>query len=86
MTAGKPWADRYRLLRFGRGGFADKSDPAASRLSCAGSSAGKKEAYPRLGQVPRSPGCAIPVFPLILTFRCSGPSASFPCPSSGGSR
>ena len=79
-AAGKPWADRYRLLRFGRGGFAETAMRAGVPIVPCGI-VGGEEAYPRLGQVPalarlaRCPSSRSP-----RPSRCSGPLGLVPLP------
>lgn len=80
-AAEKPWADRYRLLRFGRGGFAETAIRAGVPIIPCGI-VGSEEAYPRLGQVPALARLTrLPVFPLTPTFPLLGPLGLVPLPA-----
>ena len=78
---GKPYADRYKLQRFGRGGFVG----AALRtrvpiIPC--SIVGAEEIYPMIGNartVARLLG--FPYFPITPTFPLLGPLGAVPLPS-----
>jgi 1-acyl-sn-glycerol-3-phosphate acyltransferase len=78
---GKPFRDRYKLQRFGRGGFVS----AALRtrvpiIPC--SIVGAEEIYPKIGDIPpvaRLLGA--PYFPVTPTFPLLGPLGAIPLPS-----
>lgn len=70
-AAAKPWSARYRLLRFGRGGFAETALRAGVPIVPCGI-VGSEESYPRLTELPglgrlgRLPGFGLPPgFPLL---------------------
>jgi 1-acyl-sn-glycerol-3-phosphate acyltransferase len=78
---GKPFSERYRLQRFGRGGFARTALRAGVPIiPCA--IVGAEEIYPMLGN---SPGLAralrLPYFPLTPLFPWLGPVGAVPLPS-----
>jgi 1-acyl-sn-glycerol-3-phosphate acyltransferase len=78
---GKPWRERYRLQRFGRGGFIDLAlRTGAPIVPCA--VVGSEEIYPKLGELP---GVArllgAPYFPITPTFPLLGPLGAIPLPS-----
>jgi 1-acyl-sn-glycerol-3-phosphate acyltransferase len=78
---GKPWAQRYRLQRFGRGGFVELAlRTGAPIVPCA--VVGSEEIYPKLGELP---GVArllgAPYFPITPTFPLLGPFGAIPLPS-----
>lgn len=78
---GKPWSERYRLQRFGRGGFVELAlRTGAPIVPCA--VVGSEEIYPKLGEIP---GVArllgAPYFPLTPTFPLLGPFGTIPLPS-----
>jgi 1-acyl-sn-glycerol-3-phosphate acyltransferase len=79
---GKPYADRYRLRRFGRGGFVEmalRTDSPIIPISIVGS----EEVHPNLAEIP---GLArligMPYAPLTPTFPLLGPAGLIPLPSS----
>ena len=78
---GKPFAERYRLQRFGRGGFV----AAALRTStpivpC--SIVGAEETYPMIGDVRLlARVLGLPYFPVTPTFPLLGPLGLVPLPS-----
>jgi len=78
---GKPFADRYKLQRFGRGGFVS----AALRtgrpiIPC--SIVGAEETYPKIGDVPALARLLnLPYFPVTPTFPLLGPLGAVPLPS-----
>lgn len=78
---GKPFRERYRLQRFGRGGFVSAALRAGVPIiPCA--IVGAEEIYPLLGNarlVARLLG--LPYFPLTLTFPWLGPLGMVPLPS-----
>src|SRR5829696_2090725 len=78
---GKPFKDRYKLQRFGRGGFVS----AALRtgmpiIPC--SIVGAEEIYPKIGDLkPLARLIGAPYFPLTPTFPWLGPLGMVPLPS-----
>lgn len=78
---GKPFKDRYRLQRFGRGGFVSAAlRTGAPIVPC--SIVGAEETYPMLGNasaIARVFG--LPYFPLTPTFPWLGPLGAIPLPS-----
>jgi 1-acyl-sn-glycerol-3-phosphate acyltransferase len=78
---GKPFADRYKLQRFGRGGFvATALKTRVPIVPC--SVVGAEETYPMLGNartVARLLG--LPYFPLTPTFPWLGPAGLVPLPT-----
>lgn len=78
---GKPWSERYRLQRFGRGGFVELAlRTGAPIVPCA--VVGSEEIYPKLGEIP---GVArllgAPYMPVTPTFPLLGPFGAIPLPS-----
>jgi 1-acyl-sn-glycerol-3-phosphate acyltransferase len=78
---GKPWGERYRLQRFGRGGFVELAlRSGAPVVPCA--VVGSEEIYPKIGEIP---GLAklvgAPYMPLTPTFPLLGPLGAIPLPS-----
>ncbi len=78
---GKPFADRYRLRRFGRGGFAATAIRAGVPLiPCA--IIGAEEIYPMLGNAKQlAELLKLPYFPITPTFPWLGPVGMIPLPS-----
>jgi 1-acyl-sn-glycerol-3-phosphate acyltransferase len=78
---GKPFRDRYKLQRFGRGGFVS----AALRnrvpiIPC--SIVGAEEIYPKIGDIrPLARLLGAPYFPVTPTFPLLGPLGAIPLPS-----
>jgi 1-acyl-sn-glycerol-3-phosphate acyltransferase len=78
---GKPFKDRYKLQRFGRGGFV----AAAMRcqvpiIPC--SIVGAEEIYPMVGDLkPLARLFGLPYFPITPTFPLFGPLGAIPLPS-----
>lgn len=78
---GKPFRDRYKLQRFGRGGFV----AAAMRTSvpivpC--SIVGAEEIYPKLGDIrPLARLLGLPYFPVTPFFPLLGPLGAVPLPT-----
>ena len=78
---GKPFRDRYKLQRFGRGGFVT----AALRtrvpiIPC--SIVGAEEIYPKIGDIkPLARLLGAPYFPVTPTFPLLGPLGLVPLPS-----
>jgi 1-acyl-sn-glycerol-3-phosphate acyltransferase len=78
---GKPFADRYRLRRFGRGGFAATAIRAGVPLiPCA--IVGAEEIYPMIGNAkPVADLLRLPYFPVTPLFPWLGPVGMVPLPS-----
>ncbi len=79
--AGKPFKERYRLQRFGRGGFVELALRTGSPIVPV-AVVGSEEIYPKLGEAPwlaRLIGA--PYFPLTPTFPLLGPLGTVPLPS-----
>lgn len=78
---GKPFADRYKLQRFGRGGFVSTALKArAPIVPC--SIVGAEEIYPMIGNsrtLARLLG--LPYFPITPTFPLLGPLGAVPLPT-----
>lgn len=78
---GKPFSRRYRLERFGRGGFVELALRAGAPIvPCA--VVGSEEIYPKLAELPlvaRLTGA--PYFPVTPTFPLLGPLGVVPLPS-----
>jgi 1-acyl-sn-glycerol-3-phosphate acyltransferase len=78
---GKPYAERYQLQRFGRGGFVEIALRAGAPIVPV-AVVGSEEIYPKLGDVPplaRLIGA--PFFPVTPTFPWLGPLGVVPLPS-----
>jgi 1-acyl-sn-glycerol-3-phosphate acyltransferase len=78
---GKPWEQRYRLERFGRGGFVELSlRTQAPIVPCA--VVGSEEIYPKLGELPVVARLfRAPYVPITPTFPWLGPLGLVPLPS-----
>jgi 1-acyl-sn-glycerol-3-phosphate acyltransferase len=78
---GKPFADRYQLQRFGRGGFAATAIRAGVPLiPCA--IIGAEEIYPMLGNAKKVADLLrLPYFPITPLFPWLGPVGMVPLPS-----
>ncbi|EST19899.1 glycerol acyltransferase [Streptomycetaceae bacterium MP113-05] len=78
---GKPFADRYRLQRFGRGGFVSTAlRSGAPIVPC--SIVGAEEIYPMIGNSRTLARlCGFPYFPLTPTFPWLGPLGAVPLPT-----
>ena len=78
---GKPFRERYRLQRFGRGGFIElalKTRTPVVPVSIVGS----EEIYPKIGDVrPLARLLGLPYFPITPTFPWLGPLGAIPLPS-----
>lgn len=78
---GKPFSDRYRLQRFGRGGFV----AAALRVGAPiipTAIVGAEEIYPMIGNAaPIARLLGLPYFPITPTFPWLGPAGLIPLPS-----
>ena len=78
---GKPFAERYQLQRFGRGGFVELALRAGAPIVPV-AVVGSEEIYPKLGEsrlLARIAGA--PFFPLTPTFPWLGPAGTVPLPS-----
>lgn len=79
--AGKAFSDRYRLQRFGRGGFVEIALRTRAPIVPV-AVVGSEEIYPKLGEsrlLARATGA--PYFPLTPTFPWLGPLGAVPLPS-----
>ena len=78
---GKPFAERYHLQRFGRGGFAATAIRAGVPLiPCA--IVGAEEIYPMIGNAKQVAGLLrLPYFPITPLFPWLGPVGMVPLPS-----
>ena len=79
--AGKDFSERYRLQRFGRGGFVELALRAGAPMIPV-AVVGSEEIYPKLGEsqlMARATGA--PYFPLTPTFPWLGPLGAVPLPS-----
>ncbi|HEU5420067.1 MAG TPA: lysophospholipid acyltransferase family protein [Streptosporangiaceae bacterium] len=78
---GKPFSERYRLQRFGRGGFARTAMAAGVPIvPCA--IVGAEEIYPMIGNAERTARrLGLPYFPLTPLFPWLGPLGAIPLPS-----
>ena len=78
---GKGWSERYRLQRFGRGGFVSAAlRTGAPIVPCA--IVGAEEAYPMLADAaPLAKLLRLPYFPVTPTFPFLGPLGLVPLPS-----
>ncbi|HEX2414068.1 MAG TPA: lysophospholipid acyltransferase family protein [Thermoleophilaceae bacterium] len=78
---GKPFSERYRLQRFGRGGFVEIALRTGAPIVPV-AIVGSEEIYPKLGDLP---GVArllgAPYFPVTPTFPWLGPLGVVPLPS-----
>jgi 1-acyl-sn-glycerol-3-phosphate acyltransferase len=79
--AGKPFSERYRLQRFGRGGFVEIALRTGSPIIPV-AIVGSEEIYPKIGDsrtLARLIGS--PYFPITPTFPALGPLGTIPLPS-----
>lgn len=79
--AGKDWQDRYRLQRFGRGGFVEIALRTGAPIVPV-AVVGSEEIYPKIAEAPllaRLTGS--PYFPITPTFPWLGPLGVIPLPS-----
>jgi 1-acyl-sn-glycerol-3-phosphate acyltransferase len=79
--AGKPFSERYRLQRFGRGGFVEVALRASAPIVPV-AVVGSEEIYPKIGSsrvLARLIGS--PYFPITPTFPALGPLGAVPLPS-----
>jgi len=78
---GKPFRERYRLQRFGRGGFVELALRTGSSIVPV-AVVGSEEIYPKLGEAPLMARIlGAPYFPLTPTFPWLGPLGTIPLPS-----
>jgi 1-acyl-sn-glycerol-3-phosphate acyltransferase len=78
---GKGWRKRYRLQRFGRGGFVTTAIRAGAPIVPV-SIVGSEEIYPMIGDVRvLARLCGLPFFPVTPTFPWLGPLGAIPLPS-----
>ncbi len=78
---GKPFGERYRLQRFGRGGFVEIALRASAPIVPV-AVVGSEEIYPKLGDVPAlARVIGAPFFPVTPTFPWLGPLGVVPLPS-----
>jgi len=78
---GKPYAERYRLQRFGRGGFVEIALRTGAPIVPV-AVVGSEEIYPKLGEAPLlARALGAPYFPLTPTFPWLGPLGAVPLPS-----
>src|SRR3954451_5759264 len=79
--AGKPYSQRYRMQRFGRGGFVEVALRTGSPIVPV-AVVGSEEIYPKLGESPVVARILrAPFFPLTPTFPWFGPLGTIPLPS-----
>jgi 1-acyl-sn-glycerol-3-phosphate acyltransferase len=79
---GKPYADRYRLRRFGRGGFVETALRTGSPIIPI-SIVGSEEIHPNLAEIPGlAKVLGMPYAPMTPTFPWLGPAGLVPLPSS----
>ncbi|WP_199493349.1 lysophospholipid acyltransferase family protein [Marinitenerispora sediminis] len=78
---GKPFAERYRLQRFGRGGYvATALRTRAPIVPC--SIVGAEEIYPKVGELPALARLlGLPYFPVTPAFPLLGPLGLVPLPT-----
>jgi 1-acyl-sn-glycerol-3-phosphate acyltransferase len=78
---GKPFSERYRLQRFGRGGFAHTAMHAVVPIvPCA--IVGAEEIYPKIAEMPElAARLKLPYFPVTPLFPWLGPLGMVPLPS-----
>ncbi|HEX7657989.1 MAG TPA: lysophospholipid acyltransferase family protein [Pseudonocardiaceae bacterium] len=78
---GKPFRDRYKLQRFGRGGFVAAALRAGVPIvPC--SIVGAEEIYPKIGEIPLLARLfGLPYFPVTPLFPFFGPLGMVPLPS-----
>lgn len=78
---GKPYAERYRLRRFGRGGFVTTAITAGVPIVPV-SIVGSEEIYPKIAELPALARLLrVPYFPVTPTFPLLGPLGAVPLPS-----
>jgi 1-acyl-sn-glycerol-3-phosphate acyltransferase len=78
---GKGWSNRYRLRRFGRGGYVQTAIRAGAPIIPV-SVVGSEEIYPMIADVgPLADMFGLPYFPVTPTFPLLGPLGMVPLPS-----
>jgi 1-acyl-sn-glycerol-3-phosphate acyltransferase len=78
---GKGWSERYRLQRFGRGGFVEIALKARAPIVPV-AVVGAEEAYPMIGNARLlAKALGFPYFPVTPTFPALGPLGLLPLPS-----
>ena len=78
---GKPYSERYKLQRFGRGGFVSAALRAGAPIIPT-AIIGAEETYPMLGNIaPLARLLGLPYFPVTPTFPWLGPLGLVPLPS-----
>ena len=78
---GKPFSERYKLQRFGRGGFVSAALRARAPIIPT-AIVGAEETYPKLGNIaPLARLLGLPYFPVTPTFPWLGPLGMVPLPS-----
>ena len=78
---GKPYSDRYKLQRFGRGGFVSAALRTGTPIIPV-AIVGAEEIYPMLGDIkPLARLLGMPYFPVTPTFPWLGPLGLVPLPS-----
>lgn len=78
---GKPYWDRYKLQRFGRGGFVSTALRTGTPIIPV-SIVGAEEIYPIIGDIPvLARLLKLPYFPITPTFPALGPLGAVPLPS-----
>ena len=78
---GKPYSERYRLQRFGRGGFVEIALATGAPIVPV-AVVGSEEIYPKLGESPAlARALGAPFFPLTPTFPWLGALGALPLPS-----
>lgn len=78
---GKHYKDRYKLQRFGRGGFVSAALATGTPIIPV-AIVGAEETYPRIGDIkPLARLLGLPYFPVTPTFPWLGPLGAVPLPS-----
>jgi 1-acyl-sn-glycerol-3-phosphate acyltransferase len=78
---GKPFSERYRLQRFGRGGFVELALRSGAPIVPV-AVVGSEEIYPKLADLPQVARLlGAPFFPVTPTFPWLGPLGAVPLPS-----
>jgi 1-acyl-sn-glycerol-3-phosphate acyltransferase len=78
---GKGWRERYRLQRFGRGGFIEIALRTHTPIVPV-AIVGAEEAYPMIGDIkPLARALGLPYFPVTPTWPLLGPLGAVPVPS-----
>jgi 1-acyl-sn-glycerol-3-phosphate acyltransferase len=78
---GKPYRERYKLQRFGRGGFVAAALRTGAPIIPVGI-VGAEEIYPKIGDIaPLARLLGVPYFPVTPTFPWLGPLGLIPLPS-----